>query len=322
MAARPATLSDLALAIDLGGTQLRAALVDRGGHILARAEARTLANAGAGAVLAQIVSLAGQMKAAARDRPLASAGVSSPGPLDTVTGVALGIPTIKGFSGFPFRDALVEALKLPVALENDGIAAAIGEWRFGAGQGRQNLVYVTVSTGIGGGVIADGRVLRGKRGMAGHIGHMSFVAGGDLCNCGNRGCFEAYASGPAFAARAAKAAASDAETKLGRDGEAVTAPAVFAAARGGDALAQRLVEEQAALLGRGFASLLHLYSPDLLIMGGGLSRQFAMLEQGILHSLRSCAMPAFRETPVVAAALGQDSGLLGAASLAFDLSEA
>lgn len=313
-------MSDLALAIDLGGTQLRAALVGRGGKIFVRAEAETQATAGANAVMAQIVSLADEVKSAADGKPLAGAGVSSPGPLDTREGVALGIPTIKGFSGFPFRAALTEALKLPVALENDGIAAAIGEWLFGAGRSTQNLVYVTVSTGIGGGVIADGRVLRGARGMAGHIGHMSFAAGGDLCNCGNRGCFEAYASGSAFAARAARSAASDPQTTLGRDGEAVTAPAVFAAARAGDTLAQRLVAEQAALLGQGFASLLHLYSPEVLVMGGGLSRQFALLEQGILHTMRACAMPAFRETPTVASALGQDSGLLGAASLAFGLS--
>ena len=115
-------------------------------------------------------------------------GISSPGPLDTVAGVALDVPTLKGFVDLPLRHMLEERLALPVQLENDGIAAALGEWRFGVGRGLAHLVYITVSTGIGGGVIADGRVLRGRGGMAGHVGHMTIVRDGTPCDCGNRGC--------------------------------------------------------------------------------------------------------------------------------------
>ena len=318
MAAQPMNSARYALAIDLGGTQVRAAVVDRLGKVLSRAAETTRADEGTDVVISQIVSLARKVQAQAGTSELAGAGISSPGPLDTQEGIALGIPTLKGFSDFPLRARLAEALDLPIMLENDGIAAAVGEWRYGVGRGLNHLVYVTVSTGIGGGVVAGGRVLRGRRGMACHLGHMSFVAGGEVCFCGNRGCFEAYASGTAFTKRAIAAARVDASTSLGRDGSAITAPAVFEAAAVGDALARTLVDEEARLLGVGFASLAHIFNPDLIVMGGGLSQQFDMLKEAMLRSLKACAMPAFRDTPVVKAALGVDSGLLGAASLVFE----
>jgi glucokinase len=296
---------NFAIAIDLGGTRIRAALVDRAGVILHRTEDMTRAADGPEAVLGQIVALAKAIGSGRDPEDIVGVGVSSPGPLDTAEGVALGIPTISGFENYPFRRALAERLAMPVALENDGIAAAIGEWAFGAARGFSNAVYVTVSTGIGGGVIADGRVLRGRRGMAGHVGHMSFVRGGERCACGNEGCFEAYGSGTAFTRRAVAA------------GFAGSATAVFAAAASGDARAQQLIAEEAAILGQGFASLLHLYSPDVLVMGGGLSNQFDALKPGIEASLKRAAMAPFRDTPVLRAALGDNSGLVGAATLAF-----
>jgi glucokinase len=194
-----------------------------------------------------------------------------------------------------------------VQLENDGIAAAIGEWKHGAGKGLQSIVYVTVSTGIGGGVIVDGNVLRGRKGMAGHIGHMAIYPEGLRCSCGNAGCWEAYAAGPAFAARAA--------TALGKNLQPME---VFALARQGDAMAQNQVDEEARLLGIGITSLLHLYSPEKIIIGGGLSNAFAQLEPGIAAYIKDNAMLAFKDTPVVTAALGGNSGLVGAAVLVFE----
>ena len=307
--------SGCAIGIDLGGTQIRAALVDTAGTILKRASEPTKAAAGPDVVIARIAALASEVSAGHDPSRMRGAGVSSPGPLDTERGMALGIPTLAGFAGYPMQAALERRLAMPVALENDGVAAALGEWRFGAAQGFANVVYVTVSTGIGGGVIAENRVLRGRKGMAGHVGHMSFVRGGKSCVCGNHGCFEAYGSGTAFTSRAAAAAATGQSTSLGRNGQAIDAASVFQAAAEGDALARDLVRDEAEILGQGFASLLHLYSPDILVMGGGLSNQFAALESGILASIRQCAMPPFRGTPVVRAALGNNSGLIGAASL-------
>jgi glucokinase len=234
-----------AIGIDIGGTSLRAALVDTSGQILAREETATLAQAGPQAVVQQIADLVAKI---APDRTgITAAGISSPGPIDTERGVALGVPTLAGWSDIPIASMIQTALNLPVRLENDAIAAAIGEWKFGAGQGLSHLVYVTVSTGIGGGVIADGKVLRGRMGMAGHIGHMTVERDGAPCACGNRGCWEAYASGTAFARRAAR--------------HFPDPKSVFAAAISGNAAALQLVAEEADWLGIGIANLLHLFSP-------------------------------------------------------------
>ncbi len=320
MVARPVSTAaqdqnKLAIGVDLGGTQVRAALIDGHGRVLKRRFEPTKADAGPDVVIGQISALVSDVCQNVDRGSILGAGVSSPGPLDTDMGIALAVPNLAGFVNFPLRARLVQVLAMPVALENDGISAALGEWQFGAGKGSANVVYVTVSTGIGGGIIIDNRVLRGRQGMAGHVGHMSFVHGGETCVCGNRGCFEAYASGTAFTRRAVKAAAGAAATALGQDGRAIDAAAVFAAAREGDPIAKALVEEEADFLGQGFASLLHLYSPDILIMGGGLSAQFDALHEGLIQSLRTYAMPPFRNTPVIRAALGANSGLIGAASL-------
>ncbi len=306
-----------AIAVDLGGTQVRAAIVDSNGHILEREQVLTDAQGGPEAVVSQIELLVKSISGKAAGKEILGVGVSSPGPLDTEKGIALSLPTITGFSEFALGAALRACISYPVVLENDGIAAAIGEWRLGAGVGFSNVVYVTVSTGIGGGVIVDGRVMRGRRGMAGHVGHMIIVPDGDMCGCGTKGCFEAYGAGPAFTARARKRACGHATSILGLNGEEITSPAVFAAAKTGDALALELVAEEAKILGMGFSSLLHLFSPDVLIMGGGLSHEFEMLAPGIVAQIHLSAMPAFKSVPIVKAKLGGNSGLVGAASLVF-----
>lgn len=310
-------MSRFAIGIDLGGTQVRAALVDEHGKIHQRLEERTDAEAGPDRVLGQIGGLTERLRSACGSSAVVGLGVSAPGPLDTELGIALNIPTLRGFSNYPLREELQTRLRLPVSLENDGIAAAIGEWQFGAGLGLRNLVYVTVSTGIGGGVIADGRILRGRKGMAGHVGHMSIVPDGLVCSCGGKGCFEAYASGTAFTKRARARIAECEETSLAHIGDVIDSRSVFAAAESGDRLANDLVDEEADILGRGFTSLIHIFSPEIVIMGGGLSQQFDRLQAGIQAHVERCAMPAFRNVGVVSAALGQNSGLVGAAALAF-----
>ena len=288
-----------------------------GGEIVARAEERTDATAGPERVLAQIKTLADGLIAASGASALVGIGVSTPGPIDTIAGIASDIPTLAGFVDFPLQAELQRRFAFPVSLENDGIAAAIGEWQFGAGRGLANMVYVTVSTGIGGGVIADGRVLRGRKGMAGHVGHMSVMPDGALCPCGNRGCFEAYGSGTAFTRRARARVLECSDTTLGANGNAIDSRHVFAAARAGDRLANRLIDEEAEILGRGFVSLIHIFSPDVVVLGGGLSHEFERLQPDIQGYISEWAMPAFREVTVVRAALGQNSGLIGAAALAF-----
>jgi glucokinase len=294
----------LALAIDLGGTQLRVAVVDAVGQILRRAAEPTDVAGGPEKIVAQMIRLAAEMKREGGPK-IAAVGVSSPGPLDSDAGRTIEIPTLPGWTDYPLRQVLGERLALPVVLENDGISAAYGEWKFGAGHGFDNLVYVTVSTGIGGGVVADGRLLRGRRGMAGHVGHMMIAADGPVCPCGGRGCFEALASGTAFNAAAQKAGYSDAKAAL-------------EAARDGDQKAFSVVEREADFLGYGFASLLHLYSPNRIIVGGGVSQGLDLMLARILDRVRHLVMPPFRDVEIVKAKLGDNAGLIGAAAMAIE----
>jgi glucokinase len=311
-------MNRLAIGMDLGGTQVRAALVNEAGNVQKRAALPTAADEGPSAITDQLHQLANSVSAGVSPERLIGVGVSSPGPIDTVRGVALSIPTLAGFVDVPFRQMIETRVGLSVWLENDGIAAALGEWRFGAGRPYQNLVYLTVSTGIGGGVVSDGRLLHGRQGLIAHVGHMTVVRDGDLCPCGNRGCWEAYASGTAFAQRARLRVAGDTVTSLGKNGELVDGRAVFEAASTGDVLASALVAEESDLLGVGIANLLHLYSPDVVILGGGVANGFDLLKPGIVSRIGVAAMPSFRDTPIVRAALGDNSGLVGAAALVFD----
>ncbi len=299
-------MSRIAIALDLGGTQLRVAAVDETGAIVRREAVSTQAQAGPDIVIEQMAELARRTIAAIPVAEIIGVGVCSPGPLDANEGVIMAIATISNFENVPIVKILEDKLKSTVRLANDAVAAAIGEWKFGSGQGLGNLVYITVSTGIGGGVISDGRVLRGRRGFAGHIGHMSIVANGKRCGCGCRGCWEAYASGTAFTDRARQ-----------KFGSEVRAAQVFELAAQGNETAQSLVDEQAEFLGIGIINMLHLYSPERVVLGGGVSNGFDQLLPGIQARIQSDAMLSFRGVEIVRASLGDNSGLLGVASLVF-----
>jgi glucokinase len=187
-----------ALAVDLGGTRLRAALVSDDGKVLYRETRRTPAEAGAEAVVEHIVDACRVALAAAGPQPGVPLGLCAPGPIDARSGVAIGMPTIRGFDGFPLRDVVSTELGLSVVIENDGPAAALGEWKFGAGRNLTDFAYITISTGIGGGIVSDGRLIRGRMGLAGHVGHLPIRPGGAVCFCGQYGHWEAEASGSAL----------------------------------------------------------------------------------------------------------------------------
>ncbi|MCD1619071.1 ROK family protein [Salipiger marinus] len=296
------------LSFDLGGTRMRAALVAGDGSVLAMAEGATPAREGVGAVLDGLCTLAAACLA--QGPAPRAAGLCAPGPLDAARGVMLAPPTLQGWRNVPASALLGDRLGLPVLLENDANAAALGEQLFGAGQGARSLVFITVSTGIGGGVIVDGHILRGRGGLAGEIGHMKIAEHSPECACGARGCFEALASGSALGRRAAeqrRGAPDSAAPPTGRD--------VIEAARGGDRLALRLVAGHARWLGRGFANLLHLYAPDVLVMGGGLANGFDLLAPRIRAEIAQSAMPDYRDTPLLRAALGDAAGLVGMAHI-------
>lgn len=314
-------MSRIALAFDLGGTELRAALVGDGGKLLAFASMPTRARDGPNAVIEQIAMLAEKICSDVPDAKPLGIGIGAPGPLDPVAGILTAPPTLSGWREVPLARLLQDRLNLPVRLENDANAAALGEWRFGAGRGAASLVFVTVSTGIGGGVISDGRIMHGRRGLAGEIGHMTITSESERCLCGAVGCFEAVASGTALGRRATaltKPGDGSALRTLSNDGE-VTGRHVVEAARGGDETALGLMDQEARWLGIGFTNLLHLYSPDMIVMGGGISHGYDLLRRAIEATIHERVMPAYRDVPVVPAQLGSHAGLIGAASLIFSI---
>jgi glucokinase len=308
-----------AIGLDLGGTQVRAALVEDG-HVLKRAATGTDVSGGPMKVLDQFERLVREVCAGEDMGRVEAVGISSAGPLDTETGIVIDIPTIPGWNNFPFKAAVTERFGLPVILENDAIAAAFGEWRHGAGRGLRHLVYVTVSTGVGGGAIVDGHLLRGRRGMAAHVGHIRLAQDGPRCACGGVACFEAMASGTALGRRARTLALVDPRGYLGQAAAAgeIAARHVFAGARAGDRACLDLVAEEARYLGQGFIAVIHAFSPELLIMGGGVAQAFDLLEGGIHAVIRTEAVAPFRDIRVVVAELGDNAGLVGAAALAIE----
>jgi glucokinase len=295
-------LTRLALALDVGGTRLRAAAIDAEGKIHHREAVATQSDGTGKIIVGQLVEIANKVLGRCDD--VVGVGLSALGPLDLKTGVITTPATLPNFRHVPIKAMLEDVLQRDVLIENDAISAACGEWKIGAGRGVESLVYITVSTGIGGGVISDGHVLRGASGFAGHIGHMKIFPDGVRCGCGNAGCWEVYASGTALTARA--------QQGLG----AVTAEDVFARALKGDEIARHLVEEEADYLGIGIVSLLHLFNPERVVIGGGLSNALEQLRPGIERRVENDAMPPFR-VDIQKAELGDNSGLLGVAQLVF-----
>ncbi len=307
-----------ALAIDLGGTELRAALVSETGAVAAFFACETDSGGGVAAVVAQIGELCARVGEASAGVLPVGVGVAAPGPLDAAAGLMVGPPTLPGWHDVPLAALLQERLGLPVRLENDANAAALGEWRFGAGQGTRHMVFVTVSTGIGGGVIADGCLLHGRRGLAAEIGHMTIADGSqERLFGGAPGAWEALASGTALGRKATRQAAGPAGHALRElaGSATLTARHVVEAARAGDPLAMTLLAEEARLLGLGFVNLLHLYSPERIIVGGGLGMALDLMREEIDRTIAARALPAYRDVSVVTAALGRSAGLVGAASL-------
>ena len=193
---------ELALAIDLGGTNIRVAVVDRDGAVLQRERSQTLAIQGFDQAMGRLAATASRLMQSAGPYRFAGVGMSLGSPVDPETGTMYNPPSLPGWDGYSPKFALEESLSLPVHIANDATLGAVGEYAYGVGQSVENLVYITVSTGIGGGVIVDGIPIFGMGGFAGELGHMSIDRNGILCNCGNTGCLEALASGTAIARNA------------------------------------------------------------------------------------------------------------------------
>lgn len=306
--------------IDLGGTKVRAALADKDGRLLVRMEMGTEGEKGPGHVINKMVDLVKQVTKDVHMENVAGIGVAAPGPLDVHTGVVLRAPNMPGWINIPLRERLTQLLKKPIYLDNDANAAAIGEQRFGAGQGVQNLVYMTVSTGIGGGIIAHGRILHGMRGLAGEVGHMIIDAKGAKCGCGNSGCLEALASGTAIARQAVQLIESGLPTVLTEmvndDLTKITAELVTKAAEEGDGMCQELLQRAGENIGIGIVNLFHLFNPEVVVIGGGVSQAGDLIFTPIRETVEKRAMQGYHEgIPVIPSPLGDDVGLYGAIAL-------
>ena len=310
------------VAVDLGGTRTRAALADRKGNLLARDVTHTGAEQGPELVILKINSLIRSVMGDLTADQIDSINIASPGPLDSERGIVLAPPNLPGWRDIPLARLVQQAHGITTFIENDAKTAALGEYTFGEYKGTPNMVYITVSTGIGGGVILDGKLVRGHRGLATEIGHMIIDPDGPLCLCGGRGCLEVMASGTAIARQARQLVESGLPTMIDEIAEGkledITGITVQRAANSGDVVAEELMRRAAVNLGIGVANTIHLFSPQVVIIGGGVSFAGDMLFEPLRASVNERLMEPFlrEEIPVVPASLADDAGLLGAVALA------
>jgi glucokinase len=303
-----------AIAIDLGGTRSRVAAVAVDGTVLIRREQPTEADAGPDVVIANLARAVIAMRVELSQPPV-GLGVAAPGPIEHRTGVILQAPNLGWKKPVAMVAALQDATGLATFLGNDANLAALGEARFGAGRGARNLIYLTISTGIGSGIITNGILLLGEHGAAGEAGHTTIYKDGRDCHCGNQGCLEAYASGTALVERATEAMAAGRASRLAEYDGHFEAPQVADAAAAGDGLALELIDEAGAAMGIGIRNLLHLFDPELIVIGGGVSNIGARFWDPMMEVVQADCYAAYgRRAKIIPAALGDDQGLMGAAA--------
>ena len=315
------------LGIDIGGTNLVVGSVAEDGSALhALGSESTHGEAGASDVLDRLVAQAERtITQTTREVPgaeIVGVGVGAPGPLDTRSGIVLLTPNL-GWVNLPLRRIIHDRLGLPAALDNDANCAVLGEWWVGAARGSRNAIGLTIGTGIGGGLILEGKLYHGASDVAGEIGHTTIDTEGRRCKCGNYGCLEAYASGPNIALRAIEALEAGAESRLpehvGGELRRITAQTVYEAAQDGDDLALEVVNDTAKFLGVGIANLLNVFNPEVVVICGGVTlagdHLFVPLRREVA---RRAFKPAVRACRIVPGALVGTAGVYGAAKTFLD----
>jgi glucokinase len=321
---RPAVDLAPVVGIDLGGTKIRSVVIQADGTILGEDVRPTDAEEGQDAVMDRLVASA-QAAAAASGVPVASivaVGVTAPGPVDFDAGILHQPPNLPGWDAVPVARLLTDRLNRPVFLENDANAAAYGEWRYGAGVGLRHLIYLTVSTGIGAGLILNGQLYRGADGAAGELGHTTIDVNGPPHNCGMIGCVEVLASGTAIARMANEAVSAGRSERLARlaaEVDELTAVEVDTAADAGDPVAREILERAAYHLGIGLANYINIFNPEAIVVGGGVSRiGRQLLEPAFeLSRTRAFRLPSQR-VALIRAALEGKAEVLGVSALARD----
>jgi len=310
------------IGVDLGATNIISLLVSLNGEVIARDTRKTMGENGKERTISQIVNSARNVigegeRSGIFSKSILGMGIGGPGPLNSDGGVIHIAPNIPGWINTYLVKELEDELKLNVFLENDANAAALGEWWLGAGRDVDNLVLLTLGTGVGGGIIIDGEVLHGARHTAGEIGHTIIREGGLLCSCGNRGCLEAYVSARAVVKRTLTAIYRGEETLLTdlvkNKLEDITCKLVYDTAREGDSLCKQVVEETGRYLGIGIANIVNLINPEMVILGGGMAKAEDLIFEPVRKYVREHAFTAAMEgVEVVPAALGVNAGAIGA----------
>jgi glucokinase len=312
------------IGIDIGGTRFRVGLFDAEGRRLLVSEDSTLRSGGRDWMLEQIRERA-KVLMHRTDYPVKACGVSFGGPVDFERQQVSSIHA-PGWAKFPLAQWVKETLKLPCRVDNDANAGALGEYRFGTGRGTQSIVYITISTGIGSGLVYEGKVLRGKDNLAGELGHIPVSDSGVVCSCGARGCLETFCSGTAiaqrgqdWATRRPERVARIVELSGGRP-ESVTAAAVVQAAAEGDMAAAQILREVARWLARAILTVIRMLDPDKIVLGGGVAQAGSTLLSPVREYLEDLGSPSINySTEIVLAELGPYSPLYGAAALALEI---
>jgi glucokinase len=301
-------MSQFSIGVDLGGTNLRAAAIDEEGVLLDQLSTSTDFHEGRERVLAHIVAGVNELRDRVSGKRLAGIGIGVPGFIDMKRGVIVGSHNLLGFDDFPVREDLSRRLETPVCLENDANAAALGEKWMGAGRDVEDLVLLTLGTGIGGGIIIGGRVLHGMVGMAAELGHMTIIPGGNICGCGNFGCLEKHAS----------ATAVESMANLVQLGSNLSSRQVYEIAKGGDRNAQRIFESMGAALGIALANLINIFNFPLYLLSGGVLPAWEFFSGEMFRQVEKRSFTyRVTKTRIEKAVLGNKAGLYGAAYLPF-----
>ena len=303
------------IAIDIGGTQLRAALYpEEGINPLAIKIIPT--HAGDERPEERLIELIGEIWP--QEGTVERIGIAVPGPVDPNTGLIYKAGNVRGWTNIPLGPMVEARHKTPTILGNDANLAALGEWKYGAGMGHHDLIYLTVSTGIGGGFIIDDRMLVGPQGIAGEVGHITVLPDGPICGCGKRGHLESVASGTGIANYVEQKLKEGRVSSLSNSGEKPNSRLIAEAAKAGDALAKEAYDIAGVFLGRAIADLLHLFNPTILVLGGGVINSGDLIMNPIKRIIDESVMsPAYnQELQIRKASLGEQAGLVGALVLA------
>ena len=301
--------------VDLGGTKIYTALVDLEGNIIKEKTVETLAHEGEQAVMGRIVDTINYVIDGTDKDLIKSIGIGSPGPLDVKNGIIIENSNLP-FKNFAIVKTIKETYDLPTYLDNDANVATLGEFMFGAGKGTENMVFITASTGIGGGAVLNGKLFSGSTGNALEVGHMTVATEGPRCGCGNLGCAEALGSGTAIGKRAKEAVLSNVVTSL-KNYENVTAKEVFKEAANGDRVAKNILNTSLTYLGIAVANTITNFDPEKVVVGGGVVNGGDIVIDTIRNVVEERCMAAFVENCTIEkAVLGGKAGVLGAAALA------